>query len=512
MRNDGMKTCKMTTSKPKEFKLIPFISKKFKIKKAKMGKASITVFLSLLTILFIGFIMAMTEHARIFGLRQRLTSATDSAMDSLFSMYDCDLLDEFDLLLLNEANLKDSKESKDIVEHYLTMNLNSKLDHLLLSGSLYMGNNVSVEIENTVSVIENEGELFARSVLEFMKYRTLGIALEKVQEQLEDIKKGEDARTEAQKEQDQGQENVQKQLAQKTEEEQEQYREVLEESWLDKIEKLKEDGWLNFVMPFDQAASDYTITSSDLPSKWRTVNFTWYHSAISEIEESFLFTEYLLEHCRCFTSAEKTEGMAYELEYVLNGKVSDKENLKSTVNSLLLMREGLNLFSALKDSTLSSQAQIAATALVGWTGIYPAVKLTQFAMLAGWSFAEAIVDVRTLLSGGRIPIIKNAESWTLSFSQIADFLDGDLFLTAKEQDGLTYDSYLRLLLYAKGRSDRRYYTMDVIQLRMRENNPSFSMTDCLGAVEVCTKMTASPIFYNFGGKGYKLSCSQSRMY
>lgn len=161
---------------------------------------------------------------------------------------------------------------------------------------------------------------------------------------------------------------------------------------------------------------------------------------------------------------------------------------------------------------MSSQAQTAATALVGWTGIYPAVKLTQFAMLAGWSFAEAIVDVRTLLSGGHIPIIKNAESWTLSFSQIADFLDGDLFLTAKEQDGLAYDAYLRLLLYAKGRSDRRYYTMDVIQLRMRENNPSFSMADCLGAVEVSTKMVAAPIFYSFASKGYELSCSQSRMY
>lgn len=502
MRTDGMKTCKMKTSK----------FERFKMKKARMGKASITVFLSLLTILFIGFIMAMTEHARIFGLRQRLTSATDSAMDSLFSMYDRDLLDEFDLLLLNETNLKDSKEPKDIVEQYLTMNLNSKSDHLLLSGNLYMGNKASVEIENKVSVIENEGELFARSVLEFMKYRTLGIALEKVQEQLEDLKKGEDAKTEAQKEQDQEKEGVKEQLAQKTEEEQEQYKNVLEESWLDKIEELKENGWLNFVLPFDQAASGYTATSSDLPSKWRTVNFTWYHSAISEIEESFLFTEYLLEHCRCFTSGEKTKGMAYELEYVLNGKTSDKENLKSTVNSLLLMREGLNLFSALKDPTLSSQAQTAATALVGWTGIYPAVKLTQFAMLAGWSFAEAIVDVRTLLSGGNIPIIKSAENWTLSFSQIADFLDGDLFLTAKEQDGLAYDAYLRLLLYAKGRSDRRYYTMDVIQLRMRENNPSFSMTDCLGAVEVSAKMIAAPIFYSFGSKGYELSCSQSRMY
>lgn len=483
-----------------------------KFEKFKMKKASITIFLSLLTVLFIGFIMAMTEHARIFGLRQRLTSATDSAMDSLFSMYDRDLLDEFDLLLLNENNLRDNKEAEDIVESYLTMNLNSKPDHLLLSGNLYKGKSVSVEIENTVSVIENEGELFARSVLEFMKYRTLGIALEKVQEQLEDLKKGEDAKTEAQQEQDQEQESVKEQLAQKTEEEKEQYKDVLEESWLDKIEKLKRDGWLNFVLPFDQAASGYAVTASDLPSKWRTVNFTWYHSAISEIEESFLFTEYLLEHCRCFTSAEKTKGMAYELEYVLNGKTSDKENLKSTVNELLLMREGLNLFSSLKDQTLSSQAQAAASALVGWTGIYPAVKLTQFAMLAGWSFAEAIVDVRTLLSGGHIPIIKNAESWTLSLSQIANFLDGDLFLTAKEQDGLTYDAYLRLLLYARGRSDRRYYTMDIIQLRMRETNSKFSMTDCLGAVEVSTKMTASPIFYSFTGKGYELSCSQSRMY
>lgn len=71
-------------------------------------------------------------------------------------------------------------------------------------------------------------------------------------------------------------------------------------------------------------------------------------------------------------------------------------------------------------------------------------------MIAGWSFAEAIVDVRTLLSGGNIPIIKSSESWTLEFSQIADFLDGDLFLTAKENNGLSYDEYLRLFCMRKG--------------------------------------------------------------
>ena len=477
----------------------------------KRKRASITVFLSLLLVLFIGFIMAMTEHARIGGLKQRLTSALDSAMDSLFSMYDRELLDEFDLLLLNENGLSDNKDPEEVLTEYLTKNINSKQDHLLLSGNLYRATDCSTEVENTVSIVENEGELFARSVLEFMKYRTLGIAIDKVQEQLDDLKTGENAKKQAEDEKKQDKENFDKAFSEKTKEDQEQYEKELGDSWLDKVEKLKEDGWLSFVLPFDQVASAYEITAGDLPSKWRTVNFTWYHSAIGEIEENFLFTEYLLEHCRCFTSPAKTKQMAYELEYILNGKTTDKENLKATVNSLLLLREGMNLFSAMKDQVLSGQAEAAATALVGWTGVYPAIKLTQFAMLTGWSFAESIVDVRTLLSGGQIPIIKNAQSWSLSLSQIADFLDGDLLLTAKEQDGLTYNDYLRLLLYAQGRSDRRYRTMDVIQLRIREKNPDFSMVDCIGAVEVSAKMKISPIFYNFGSN-YELSCGQSRMY
>lgn len=151
-------------------------------------KASITVFLSLLLVLFIGFIMMMTEHARIFGLRQRLVCATDSAMDSLFSMYDRELLNEFDLMLLNENELSNNQDIEEVVSKYLTMNANPKQDHLLLFGNLYRGTSSTAEIENTVSVIENEGELFARSVLEFMKYRTLGIAVEKYKSSLKSWK------------------------------------------------------------------------------------------------------------------------------------------------------------------------------------------------------------------------------------------------------------------------------------------------------------------------------------
>ena len=110
----------------------------------------------------------------------------------------------------------------------------------------------------------------------------------------------------AKEQQELEQESFEEQFLEKTNDEKKKYEEAIEESWLEKLEKLKEDGWLNFVLPFDQAASGYVIEAEDLPSKWRTVNFTWYHSAISEMEESFLFTEYLLEHCHSFTCTGET--------------------------------------------------------------------------------------------------------------------------------------------------------------------------------------------------------------
>ena len=82
----------------------------------------------------------------------------------------------------------------------------------------------------------------------------------------------------------------------KTNDEKKKYEEAIEESWLEKLEKLKEDGWLNFVLPFDQAASGYVIEAEDLPSKWRTVNFTWYHSAISRNGKNvFCYSNNLLD-------------------------------------------------------------------------------------------------------------------------------------------------------------------------------------------------------------------------
>lgn len=474
-------------------------------------RASITVMMSLLIAVIIGFIMIMTEHVRLLGLNHRLTEAADSAMDSLFSMYDSELFEEFGLMLLNIDELEDNKDPKIVLREYLILNLNSRKNNMFMYGNLYNGEDSSAEIEDMVFVTENEGELFARSVLEFMKYRTIGVALDTVNEQLNDIKAGEETKKEADEGQKKADEDLKERLSAVETDKKSEYEEAIKESWIDKIEQIRTEGWLSFVMPFEQAASTYIVDDISLPSRWRTTNLTWYHSAVSEMEEKLLFNEYLMEHCRSFSSVKASKGMSYEIEYVLNGGVSDKENLKMTVNSMLMLREMMNLMSAIKSPLLSAQAETAASALVGWTGIYPVVKVTQIAMLTGWSFAEAIIDVRTLLGGGRIPLIKSEENWELSIDQMADFIEKDNRMIAENEEGLVYDDYLKLLLYMLDRNDRRYRTMDVIQLRMKEKNPEFLMEDCVGAIQAEFNMKASPLFYSFGSR-YRFSYRQSRMY
>ena len=58
----------------------------------------------------------------------------------------------------------------------------------------------------------------------------------------------------AKEQQELEQESFEEQFLEKTNDEKKKYEEAIEESWLEKLEKLKEDGWLNFVLPFDQAA------------------------------------------------------------------------------------------------------------------------------------------------------------------------------------------------------------------------------------------------------------------
>ena len=66
---------------------------------------------------------------------------------------------------------------------------------------------------------------------------------------------------------------------------------------------------------------------------------------MDEITKKLLFHEYILKKFGNAVEEEKEKrSLAYEVEYLLEGKTSDQENLEAVLNKLLLIRMGLNLY------------------------------------------------------------------------------------------------------------------------------------------------------------------------
>jgi hypothetical protein len=86
------------------------------------------------------------------------------------------------------------------------------------------------------------------------------------------------------------------------------------------------------------------------------------------------------------------------------------------------------------------------------------------------------MDVRTLLDGGKIPLLKNASLWTADLYGLATCITS--FGKAKSSEtGLSYSSYVGLLLFFQGEKSLAFRGMDLIEatVQKQEGNSSFRM-------------------------------------
>lgn len=476
------------------------------------NKGSITLFFSILFGACITLIMALTESARLFGVNTRFESAAEAAMHSLFSMYDGDLLEDFDLMLLNTADLEEYGGIEGVLTLYLEKSFSTRSDYKTLYGNLFRGHVISCTATETIDVLDDQGEFFAREVLDYMKYRTLKIAGTKVKELLTQQEAGASAKKQLEIDMQAEDEALGQETDAQQQENSAEAQDELTEGWLGKLAAIQRNGWIEFVLPFEQTASEYRITPGALPSDHDMETLQHPVTAPGDIEEALFFTEYLLEHCSCYTVQQMKRDMCYELEYIISGKETDKENLKNTLEKLLLLREGMNIMTIMKEEDLLRQAESAARALTGWTGQETLVRFTQLAIVSGWAYTESLVDLRTLLHGGNVPMLKNREQWVLAYQDIGTFLNGKKNQIFGGDEGMSYLEYLRLLLYQQDKVLRRFRTMDVIQLRLRTYKPEFYMQNCLYAVRADLKISQKPLFFSFGGRQYIYLNAQSRMY
>jgi len=197
-----------------------------------------------------------------------------------------------------------------------------------------------------------------------------------------------------------------------------------------------------------------------------------------------LFNEYISRYFTSFGS-EKTGVLCYEQEYLLHGALSERENLKVSVNLLIGVREAINLLYLLSDSEKRAEAESLALAITGAVGIAPLVKVVTFFILTVWAFAESVEDVKGLLAGGTAALLKTKENWKLSLSGLVQSGEKVWENTSdkEEKNGLDYNGWLRLFFLIQDRVQLRFRMMDIMQNELRQKQPDFRMEQCAFRVE-----------------------------
>ncbi len=178
----------------------------------------------------------------------------------------------------------------------------------------------------------------------------------------------------------------------------------------------------------------------------------------------------------------------------MSGKSSDQENLEKAVHKLLLVREAGNFTTILQDGKKRALAMEIATAAVGFTGIVPLIQAVQIGILLAWSYLESILDVRCLLSGGSVALVKSVTDWKSDVS-----LGEEGLKQQKEEEGqdegLNYREYLQLLLLLVQEESLVCRAMDVMEQNIRLKKPAFRMDHQIYGMRLEGLYNARPMFW-----------------
>ncbi|MCD8104030.1 MAG: DUF5702 domain-containing protein [Lachnospiraceae bacterium] len=475
-------------------------------------KGSITIFLSLACILFLSLICAVTESARIQGAKAQSANITGMGTFSLLSEFETGLLEKYEIFSLDggSGGSFQIQTVNSRFEEFVTLNANPKTG--LLKSLAFDPWNLaaeSCEITGYALLTDDKGEAFYQQAVSYMKANIGVIALE----ELLKLAEGTDEIEKKQEEYETSQDNSDGQLSDLEDEKQEKL-EVLESEALEsgestdistetvgnpltEIAKLRKKSTLEIVT-WDKNISEKSVTLNSQPSKssLRKGSLSM-ESEHSGLVSDVLFREYLARFFPNYASDESGAALDYQLEYILGGKATDENNLKYVVNRLLLIREGMNYAYSVSNGSMNSQAGALATSLTGFLGIPALTAATKHALLLAWSYGESLVDVRILLDGGKVPLAKDAGSWSLTLENLGRVTEVLQSGAKGKDEGLSYLDYLRILLNMGSLSNQKMRALDLIQAAMRQEDgmSNFQVQNCIVAVATSVTYRCGQVFF-----------------
>lgn len=433
----------------------------------------ITVWLALCFLVFLSLYQICLMSVWKQFQRQRAEQTVEAGMFSLFSEYERHLLDEYDLFYVDASFRSGTERQDELCSHLWHFVENNVSD---VSGQGIYGLHLEgVNVKNLVRATDGRGAVFYRQAVQIMKEKT-GVSL------AEDwIVSGEFQETA-------------EEGAQRFEEDCGTYGgSTADYGEEEETEAVQWDGlWNSFTLsravPGGCTLSEKAVNLTTVPSRRElSVGTGKADGTEDQILQKQWFLAYLCEymkHAQEMLPRQRSSGsLDYQLEYIINGKASDGENLEQTANRILLMREGINYLFLLSHQEFNKKAELLADALAGITGNPAIIEGVKHLILLGWAYGESLVELRQLLGGYELAVIKSESDWQVPLSGLLSVLDhpDPYDAQVKRQTGVGYEGYLRLFLMLEPAETLAMRALDIIEgeLRNMEGCGKIHMDHCV---------------------------------
>lgn len=440
-------------------------------------KAQVTVFLSLIMVILLGFIGSMIEVTKIHNIKANARMYNEGAIQSVFAEYHSKLQKKYGIFTLDATYEGNSFHSDNVLERL----------------SFFGGNGDCAEITELQLLSDYNGAAFLDQVIYYMKDTTVSgffdnlLGNEGSWEEVtsEDIEENLSFLGELQ-------ENITTNLESQEDTEEQ------AENPLNIFSGLDMNGMLNLVLSKEDEVSKSSVTLELMPSKrvlQKGIGVGLQNTSSSTIQKAYL-VEYIMKK---FTSAlkdkeieesleelEETKELKYQIEYILSEKSSDKENLKAVVHKLILMRAPINYAVLYQDVAKKAEVYTLATTLAALVGAVGTEEIIAQALMLSWSYGESIVDVKSLLAGKKLKVVKETKDWQLDLGSMLNLGQENLVEGMGDDEGMGYEDYLRILLYLKNIEELPMLTLDMVENYMQnaENQKWYKVDSCINRIKV----------------------------
>lgn len=450
-----------------------------KVQEYKVKKGEVTAFLSITFVLILAFITAILNSAILQTTKNVKRQEVDRALFSIFGEYDPILFEQYDIFAADTGKTEEGKKTQVI-------------DRLHYYGSC----DVEHDISGIQFLTDQNGAAFKEQAIKYMSYTYGSSFITDLIGMTEEWKKVKIAGEEIKDKNGKFEEDL-SQIA-----EQENGKEQL--GFLFEIKKIP---LLSATLPKTFECSKKTVQQQNLlTSRKRNIGKGEFYvrSDISELDNKLLFREYLLKKfSNALSSKEEAEKkeLSYEVEYMIGGKCSDKDNLEIVLREIALLRTGANYLSLMKDPKKKAEAEAMAAVLAALIVFPEGVEIICQILLVAWAFSESVEDLRELMNGNRVPLIKETDNWKVSLdSVIHNNTSQDIQQYPEQKKGLEYKDYLRIILFLKNTDILAMKALDRIEgnLRKIHEMPDLYLDCYMTKLRLDNKATVRPgIQYQF---------------